>query len=264
MTPIAHYLAKQVSLPRRERTIVDPALLDLVEDIHCFEVTEIQELVMDLVEDAETTSRIDTKRLFLPAPRTWLEWEANLGVDSEYPELSNLKRMAVLLTEDGENIYCKSVFYRSPTQINYAEDPRMNFRKDEFVTADHISKALIYAELACINHPKIIGRRQHMPHRGLEKRLNQTFGVGKFPLHAWTEIKLEVTPTLDARRDLSIEAHYTGKRALHFCRAHLRLWNGKLIFVSAHWRGDGAVGIKRSRYKVVQGKGASLNNMVGV
>jgi hypothetical protein len=251
MTPVAHYLAKQASLPRRERVISDPSILDLVKDIHCFEVTEISELANDLGARTQKSGLVDTKYLFLPAPRTWLEFQVDLR-NPIYTELNDIKRMVFLLTEDKDKIYCNCLSYSSPTKIHRADD--LAFFKDKVIDDDKgFSKPMIYSYLACVNHPKIIGRRQHMPHRGLEKRLIQTFGAGKFPLHAWTEIKLEVTPTLDARRDPSIEAHYTGKRALHFCRAHLRLWNGTLIFVSAHWRGDGAVGIKRSRYKVVSG-----------
>ena len=113
----------------------------------------------------------------------------------------------------------------------------------------------IYAMLAMINTPRVIGRRQHMPHAGLEKKLTAKFGAGKFPLHAWTEIKLEVrTPRIDESG--MHEAHLTGTKALHFCRSHLRIRFGKLEVVSSHWRGDPALGIKRSRYVLVPPKKA--------
>ena len=105
--------------------------------------------------------------------------------------------------------------------------------------------------LAIINSPKIIGRRQHMPHRGLERALiAKQKAIGKFPLHAWTEIQLKVTPPKDMSSDAPAEDHLTGQKALHFCRAHLRVRMGRLEVVRAHWRGDAALGIKRSRYKV--------------
>jgi hypothetical protein len=37
------------------------------------------------------------------------------------------------------------------------------------------------------------------------------------------------------------------KAAVRFCRACLRIRNGALEYVSPHWRGDAAVGIKRTR-----------------
>lgn len=113
---------------------------------------------------------------------------------------------------------------------------------------------LMYAALSVINTPRVIGRRQHMPHAGLQRKLAQARGmVGKFPLHAWTEIKLEVSPP---RLDRSAtgdphEARLTGAKALHFCRCHLRVRLGQLELVSAHWRGDPALGMKQSRYKLL-------------
>jgi hypothetical protein len=106
--------------------------------------------------------------------------------------------------------------------------------------------------LALINSPRIIGRQQHMPSRVLEQKLTRGFGVGKFPLHAWTEIKLEVAKPIEIDDGEPHEAHLTGRRALHFVRKHLRLWNGELIYVTSHWRGDPALGIKQSRYRVVR------------
>jgi hypothetical protein len=104
----------------------------------------------------------------------------------------------------------------------------------------------LYAYLVMINSPRVIGRRQHPPHKVLQKG----FAGGHFPLHAWTEIKLEVTkPTLIDDGEPH-QARLTGLRALHFCRAHVRIKNGKLEYVTAHWRGDASIGIKRSRYAV--------------
>jgi hypothetical protein len=47
------------------------------------------------------------------------------------------------------------------------------------------------------------------------------------------------------------EAHYTGEKCLHFCRSHLRVRNGRLEQVKAHWRGNPSLGIKQTRYKLV-------------
>jgi hypothetical protein len=97
-----------------------------------------------------------------------------------------------------------------------------------------------------INSPKVIGRRQFMPHKVLVKN----FTGGSFPLHAWTEIRLEVSKPPEIDDGGPHEARLTGRRALHFCRAHLRIRYGQLEYVSPHWRGDPSVGIKQSRYIV--------------
>lgn len=127
----------------------------------------------------------------------------------------------------------------------------INNREAEFEREMRRDAVLLFGALAFINSPRIIGRRQHMPHRGLERELlRQQKVIGKFPLHAWTEIVLEVTPPKEADGQHEYEAHLTGKRALHFVRAHLRIRDGKLSFVKAHWRGDAALGIKQSRYRL--------------
>lgn len=274
MTPLAHSIARHFLEMRGKKSEDDRIAMSTVQDIHCFECTEITDLAMDLANTYLTVKKADSKYIFLPAPRTWIEIDyAELRKrDSLYSKVQTTEgypalRMGLLLTEDDEFIYFKTIqqYKDNHGDIGARFSDTGHISKENYITynaSDGIpddrrgsdspsdNKAMIFAFLACINHPKIIGRRQHMPHRGLEKRLIRSFGVGKFPLHAWTEIRLEVTPTHDARCDPSIEAHYTGKRALHFCRAHLRLWNGELIFISSHWRGDPALGIKQSRYKV--------------
>ena len=112
----------------------------------------------------------------------------------------------------------------------------------------------IYSLLACINTPKVIGRRQRMPNAKLERRLMKQAGItGKYPLRAWTEIILEVGPPKEDKNGI-VEGRLTGARALHFVRRFGRFRNGKFEIVSPHWRGDAAVGIKRSRYKAVPQK----------
>lgn len=123
---------------------------------------------------------------------------------------------------------------------------------------------MIYGALALINTPRLIGRRQHMPHAGLQRRLAAERGmVGKFPLRGWTEIVLEVTPPIIADEQMH-EARLTGGRCLHFCREHLRIVGGVVVTINgrreviggketkvkAHWRGDAALGIKRTRYRL--------------
>lgn len=107
----------------------------------------------------------------------------------------------------------------------------------------------IYPLLALINTPRIIGRKQFMPHAGLQRKLAAARGmVGKFPLRAWTEIKLDIVPQIVD--DAVHETHLTGSKALHFVRQHLRIRLGRVEIVSPHWRGDPALGIVRSRYRL--------------
>jgi hypothetical protein len=256
MTPLAAYLAKQlVARPKhREGVWRDPKTIgDLrfaLEDIHCFDITQCDELIFDfmqLYKRPDASAALFDKLGFLPAPKTWLEWKD-----------SNNNRVAMLIRQvpdiDGMDradttAYCAEGLIRcgsiSPSngkiyvERKYSGDPS-------------IRKLVSFAVfvLPLINSPHIIGRRQFMPNVGLERRLTRGFGVGKFPLHAWTEIKLEVSKPFEIDDGEPHEAHLTGRRALHFCRKHIRIRRGQLEYVSAHWRGDPALGIKRSRYTV--------------
>lgn len=108
-----------------------------------------------------------------------------------------------------------------------------------------------YAMLALINSPRVIGQRGHFPHGRAEREaLKKAKMVGKFPLRAWTEIVLEVMRHPEDRSDTDAELHLTGERCLHYCRTYLRVRHGMLEYVEGHWRGNPALGIKRSRYRL--------------
>jgi len=240
MTPLAHEITKQRLLPKAMR-IYDEDTIALTQDIHCFDITEALDLSFDLARTYAIKQNYDKKLVFLPAPRTWIEFKKGNPPTT----------FCYMLTETEDEITYRPLMrdefmgFNNPKKLFSITKGRAIY--------DYVDQTThIIAILALINHPKIVGRRQYMPHRGLERRLVQKLGIGKFPLHGWTELKLHVTPTIDARNDdPSIEAHYTGHKCLHFCRAHLRLWYGELLFVNAHWRGDPALGIKQTRYKVV-------------
>lgn len=268
MTPLAHFITKQLTLPIKRRRFSDGCqMLKNMSDIHCFECSEIMEAVRNIISDmadrggnsmvAALKSMI-SETGFLPSPKTWIEFSVE-GY-----------RLGFLLVADEDNCSAK-VFHAfavrgkieaSASVSGYMTIPLINGVAtiggvcagmpdlDEEQQAEWILQLIVL--LAFINTPRIIGRRTHMPHRGLERHLLAQRGlIGKFPLHAWTEIKLAVCDPKDASNEKSVEAHYTGERALHFCRAHLRLRMGRLEIVSAHWRGDGSLGIKQSRYNVV-------------
>jgi hypothetical protein len=110
-----------------------------------------------------------------------------------------------------------------------------------------------YAILSLINTPRIIGQRQHMPHLRAERdQLKKLKLVGKFPLRAWTEILLTVAMPQTRYEEPSQEAHLTGERCLHYCRTHIRVRLGMLEYVEGHWRGNPALGMKRSRYRLAE------------
>lgn len=257
MTPLALEIARQMFLPQQKRWIEDRCnILSKMGDIHCFEVSDAIELCAEAMLNIVRMGGMDETLAFLPATKTWIEWKSPHG-----------HRFGVLF--DGSTSYCDPVSYFAVKTnyrrlIAFAEVYKCSLKQNEEqenISHDELHRYLDKLEwgstgiaigaLPLINTPRIIGRRQHMPHRGLERKLlRQRVPIGQFPLHAWTEILLRVSPPKDASGDPSNEAHLTGQKALHFCRAHLRVRCGKLELVRGHWRGDASLGIKRSRYRL--------------
>jgi hypothetical protein len=138
-----------------------------------------------------------------------------------------------------------------PDEIVELKRWRETFADDTLPLFTHFK---IYAALALINSPRIIGRRQHMPHERVEREKLKALGlIGKFPLHAWTEIILKVAPPDERTGEPASEAHLVGEKCLHFVRTFLRVRMGQLEYVESHWRGNPALGMKRSRYRLEPG-----------
>lgn len=265
MTPLAYLVAKQNTLPMRERCQYDAAqMYRFMSDVHCFEMTETVQIQKDLGKQViADVAQMDCKRVscgnlqFLPAAKTWIEMKED-GVRSGF----------LLMETSDKNHACVNLFAQTHNVASYFAAPKImviglfngilwneGYLNPEYCKLEEqqllVIAARLHACLALINTPRIIGRRQHMPHRGLEKKLvAQRKVIGSFPLHAWTEILLKVSPPQDASGEPSTEAHLTGQRALHFVRQFLRIRRGKLELVRPHWRGDAALGIRRSRYHV--------------
>lgn len=269
MTPLAHSLTKLLIVkskkPDDEFWMINKSTLrDKLTDSHFFETSQIIPMLYELarIEERDRESLSEQFQIygFLPAPKTWLEWYHD-GIG---------ERVALLLEEKSENHADVTLFFRQAAQPigiikpmtcdietpggNYAFPPRlMDYARKYDQDAGGLAMQLMstaHAMLTLINSPKIIGRRQHMPHVGLERKLTRQFGVGRFPLQAWTELSLHVAKPPEIDDGEPHEAHLTGRRALHFCRKHLRIRMGRLEYVSAHWRGDAALGIKQKRYNV--------------
>jgi hypothetical protein len=108
--------------------------------------------------------------------------------------------------------------------------------------------AFVILALDLINTPGLVGLRQHDPHRGLARKLYAARS-GSYPLRGWSEIVLKHQTRIADETE-----HHTGAtyhKCLHFVRSHLRHYrDGKVTVIPAHWRGDPALGIKRTRYLV--------------
>jgi hypothetical protein len=263
-------IVKDLTLPLKDRSRLDYGnLAKKLSDAHCFDITAIYEDAYELGREAFSRGEFATEQTFIPAEKTWIEYRIDEG-----------NRYGCLLEQTGtDEIICwPALTAKSGDWSSYPDPFAVNLKWQGKLEEGNwpvkysmstLGKALegrgyikpqnmacllgitLVGSLAFINSPRIIGRRQHHPHRGLERELlKHQKSIGRFPLHAWTEIVLDVSPPKEAKGEHDYEAHLTGKRALHFVRAHLRIRDGKLQFVKSHWRGDAALGIKQSRYTV--------------
>lgn len=267
MTPLAQAVLNDYAEPIRHRMFKDQSnLLPRLMSAHCFEVTPIFGLAGDLAESLHKRGHTARGTLaFLPAPLTWIEWRrgtegAREGVLLE--ELSNNDGVAEFASAtwafQGSGMFLSA---KKPGLLMLNGDGRIDqpytvvrglIDEDESKQRGWI--AFMYMLLACINSPHVVGRRQHMPHAGLQRRLAAAQKtVGKWPLQAWHELVLEVMrePSVGGRES---ETHLTGQKALHFVLKFVRVRLGRLEWVKSHWRGNGALGIKQTRYSVVPGK----------
>jgi hypothetical protein len=273
MTPLASKLALELTVSLKERCRFVRQHGDLIREIfnelHFFECTEIvraaEEVCRTLYNYWERTGLDGWKGLsFLPAPKCWLEVKQS-GV-----------RIATFLEQVDDEWAHARLFWPNPIDgFGYSFIGRLSLTSGQFNAVDlgklrgdptmagigglppkmteqdiRLYLMTLSGIIACINSPRIIGRRQVMPHRKVERELLKAFGPGKFPLQAWTELQLRVAKPVEIADGEPHEAHLTGRRALHFCRKHIRIRNGRLEYVSAHWRGDPALGIKQTRYKL--------------
>lgn len=260
MTPLARRIVRDLTVKQENRIFTDRiGLSQKMDDVHCFDVSEVYPLIRQMALDGSVAS-LPADTSFLPAPKTFIEWEVR----------SNGVRMGALLIEQvggrWADLYAAAWrglrIQTSPAVCTIGLSARGGDHKKILVTTPLSEDAaellgvharLLQIALALINTPRIIGRQQHMPDWALERRLLKARRtIGHFPLHAWTEIKLKVHAPANLSDDEPVEAHLTGQRALHFCRAHLRIKMGRVEFVKAHWRGDASLGTKRSRYVVTQ------------
>ncbi len=226
----------------------------------------------------------DERLSFLPAPKTWIEYTRRghrFGVLLESLDTVSIETRPDLKTDgmpqDRDNyalvtIAClndhqkfgfkyfaimKTRFLpKTLTLKNLPWWPLSYGQKAPFDNykelSPHIETATtvcstVYAALALINTPKTIHREDHQPHRGLAREILRN---SRSELVPWTEVKLHITVPPSGMDSAGGDRYLTGKRALHFCRSHLRLTYGKVVIITSHWRGDPSLGTTQSRYAV--------------
>lgn len=251
MTPLAHRILANSLKPVKDRLPVNDehGFLKDLASVTCFDVTAI---VPILERQAQKMKSIQTPwpTAFLPAPRTWIELVQKDGA-----------RVALLLQSIGDKIDEFSIVAVGPGvktmcgavylgQFDSAtKRPKITYNS-EWAGWESVTGQFLLLALSAINSPKVFARVEHDPHAGLARKLAASKAMpGKYPLHAWHEIKLEGwVPKVE--RGIRRAKGATGEKAEHFVRAHPRFQNGRWVEVIWHWRGNPELGMRRARYSV--------------
>lgn len=251
MTPLATRLAKQLLLKPSDRGEFwqkesnASKLLAILEAAQFFEVTQILPLLPEIKQVSQDWFE---SRCFMPAKNTWIEWFHPGG------------RIALFVTPHQNGKFAVHAFWEECAgNVGFiTEQGDYEITGDPVIVppdwAENYGNNLIVGLLASvhmfvvvINSPKIIDRKEHAPHKGMQRRLK----AAGHPIEArgWSELVLELTAP-ERGGESGAETGLGGKKCLHFCRSFLRIRNGQLERVRDHWRGDAALGIKRKTYTV--------------
>jgi hypothetical protein len=271
VTPLAHAIAADRTLPRRKRRFGDA--FDELELLNCqfFDFSQIVPLMVTVIEKFGARTRSGDlsawpcESLFLPAARCWFEFSgASIGTDKLPPmegAALDVKYIALLLdvNERGQICIVEHVRLlasgdllreRLPARFTpggYLETSCPPSREEHAVAL----AAMVLACCVLINSPRVVATQQTPPHRGLQRTLTSMGVLGDgVRLREWTTVLLDVGPPPLGAESAEDRPRFLGARALHFCRRYLRVRLGRLEVVSPHWRGDPTLGTVRKSYRV--------------
>lgn len=321
MTPLASKVARELTLPLKDRTFDDQGhVLSLFDqEMHCFEVSAIAKSVNEVMDEPLASDDADEAwsvwrdiesmlpRMFLPSPVTWLETifagsriACVIREKGPYFSLSTVHQSAKgnfslhmcdfrarSILEPGERIEIElgdlgealddtgpdpitsRLRVSDPENVTPAEYRRLLAGRDlidarlatlnrkieigntgiEVAQAAKRFIGMTVLTIDLLNTSGVVGLKQHMAHPRLARDLGR-IGAGRYPLMAWSEVVLKAET-----RFAELGERVTGTtyhKCLHFVRSHLRHYrrDGKVIVIPAHWRGDPALGIKRTRYRL--------------
>jgi hypothetical protein len=234
MTPLAQHMMT------RALRAGDCGVIQMFRDVQMFEVTGCIHLTYGPGSIWQEAREWCEERLFLPAPKTWIELIPRPG----HP------RYAVLLDEETG---CRMVTAFSLSGGNdvaiAGPDPWIPPGAKEIAETPSQQAGRVYSQvLPLLNAPHLTTSESHSAHTGLQRKLTRAGYSGPHFDEGWTEVRLQV----GVRRAISDSqtGEICAKKRLHFCRSHLRIRNGLPGIVRAHWRGDATMGTVAKTYEV--------------
>ena len=153
MTPLFAKTVGQLTKPKSERTLNDNGrILPLMTDVHCFELTEALPYVDELTR-RYWTEKPDASLCFLPAAKTWIEYET----DGERQALllhGELKQYAYVTTVL-DPPFGSVRFNRVPLVYDHPVHSLLKYFGDLLPSQ---ALAFVSAALTVINSPRDVGR----------------------------------------------------------------------------------------------------------
>lgn len=266
MTPLGHQVLKQLLLPVKRRSFIDDGvILPRMDGVHYFDCRSVGDVAFELAYDKRFDD-LREKTAFLPAAKTWIEVK-KLDMDVGFLLIADNDRVKVWSVVRGvDAAFGGKSRFRSSKAVQNLEMRNSRFgdfkvidfsgwrdvRGLDDIVGDYagIFAPVLISCLALINSPRAVDRRLNEPHAGLRRQLERmATGEKQFRVHRWTKILLELEPRSFGGSP-SEGAVLIGTRAKHFVRQYLRTRNGELERVSEHWKGDAALGLKLSTYRV--------------
>lgn len=247
MTPMAKRFFKQLLLPPHKRPPDPDRLLRYYEDLHCFDVTPLGDTVEASLKGHDTEDLLNSLPgpHFLPSPATWLEMDFDCGT------------MSMLAVEDGPgfDVSINTEYHIDPypfvmmIRIGLCIPPRgitakwtlPPERQEGFGGVRSLGH--LFTMLDIINTPGIVRLTEGAVHRGFARTMKNA----GYPLRAWHEVKIDPKAIKTVTKNNYTPAFHM---PLHFVRSHRRrVWQQDVV-IRAHWRGDPALGIEQTRYRV--------------
>lgn len=278
MTPMLQALMRDAMLPARARRLTyggdarEPYLA--LASFRAFDVSAVSDFATRSAARMADLGLASPAVSFLPHPWTWLESEARDPASGE-----RIGRSALALLECGDNPLLANMWVVTldqrrqmvTTRLAGGDLPLMGHpgvgKPDlhppchDYVPDAALEQGLAsyaYALLAMINSPRALARREHAPHKGLDRDIRRT---GQPGLRPWTEILLELPGGRRIERDPGAPPGpgTSSGKAEHWVRMHPRFKLGRLEWVTAHKRGDPALGTVQATYRVRPAPGERLS-----
>lgn len=225
------------------------ALVKLIDGAKPFLILKPTENFTRLTEEHPNYTE-ESAGVFAPAPRTWIEFEAeDAGADGKVRSAVLIEgtmpvMTGLLILEFSTGVIVVADRFEIKTAL-HGGDSEITFSHLDHETAGPMGIRIELA-LLLINMPVGLKISVEAAHKANARAMQNI--TGSRPPVTYSTVALDPWAVAE-RAEPGVP---TGRRrAFHFCRSHLRQRrSGSVEVVRAHWRGDQALGRVETRYEI--------------